>query len=208
MVEGHWFSLMSKLILSPKPLNFFFGLFWNVSVFLVLILITSCGTDKEKEEPDLKKSQSGDENKQDQGNLRFVSNDRNKEQILSDYEKPIVSYPAITSSESSSGEDGLIYRDGIETPFTGRIIDRFENGKVEMDSSYLEGQPHGTQLRYFQNGKPALEATFDNGRLSGIKSRWWESGLIREEEYWSDGNYRGRRLWDESGRLTKEEMLP
>lgn len=208
MVEGHWFSLMSKLILSPKPLNFFFGLFWNVSVFLVLILITSCGTDKEKEEPDLKKSQSEDENKQDQGNLRFVSNDRNKEQILSDYEKPIVSYPAITSSESSSGEDGLIYRDGIETPFTGRIIDRFENGKVEMDSSYLEGQPHGTQLRYFQNGKPALEATFDNGRLSGIKSRWWESGLIREEEYWSDGNYRGRRLWDESGRLTKEEMLP
>ena len=94
MVEGHWFSLMSKLILSPKPLNFFFGLFWNVSVFLVLILITSCGTDKEKEEPDLKKSQSEDENKQDQGNLRFVSNDRNKEQILSDYEKPIVSYPA------------------------------------------------------------------------------------------------------------------
>ena len=77
-----------------------------------------------------------------------------------------------------------------------------------MDSSYLEGQPHGTQLRYFQNGKPALEATFDNGRLSGIKSRWWESGLFREEEYWSDGNYRGRRLWDESGRLTKEEMLP
>ena len=208
MVEGHCFSLMSKLIFSPKPLNFFFSLFWNVSVFLVLILITSCGTDKEKEEPDLKKSQSGDENKQDQGNLRFVSNDRNKEQILSDYEKPIVSYPAITSSESSSGEDGLIYRDGIEAPFTGRIIDRFENGKVEMDSSYLEGQPHGTQLRYFQNGKPALEATFDNGRLSGIKSRWWESGLIREEEYWSDGNYRGRRLWDESGRLTKEEMLP
>jgi antitoxin component YwqK of YwqJK toxin-antitoxin module len=77
-----------------------------------------------------------------------------------------------------------------------------------MDSSYMEGQPHGMQVRYYDNGLPALEASFDQGRLSGIKSRWWENGLIREEEYWSEGKYRGRRLWDESGRLTKEEMLP
>jgi antitoxin component YwqK of YwqJK toxin-antitoxin module len=102
----------------------------------------------------------------------------------------------------------LVYRKGIETPFTGRIIDRFESGEIKMDSSYMEGQPHGMQVRYYDNGQPALEASFDQGRLSGIKSRWWENGLIREEEYWSEGKYRGRRLWDESGRLTKEEMLP
>ena len=70
--------------------------------------------------------------------------------------KPIVSYPAITSAESKLGEGGLVYRDGIETPFTGRIIDRFENGDIQMDSSYLEGQPHGVQVRYYKNGKPAL----------------------------------------------------
>ena len=63
------------------------------------------------------------------------------------------------------------------------------------------------QVRYYENGKPALEATFDNGRLSGIKSRWWDNGLLREEEYWSEGKYQGRRLWDEVGRLTKEELL-
>jgi antitoxin component YwqK of YwqJK toxin-antitoxin module len=141
-------------------------------------------------------------------NSRFISKDRNTVEILSDYEKPLVSYPAISSSESTSGEGGLVYRQGLEDPFTGRIIDRFDDGGVMMDSSYLNGLPHGIQIRYFESGNPALEATFDNGRLSGIKSRWWGNGLIREEEYWSEGNYRGRRLWDEAGRLIREEMLP
>jgi antitoxin component YwqK of YwqJK toxin-antitoxin module len=139
---------------------------------------------------------------------RFLSKDRKKEEILSDYKKPLISYPAITSKESKTGKDGMVYRDGLEDPLTGRIIDRFESGDIKMDASYLDGLPHGTQIRYFDGGVPALEATFDNGRLSGIKSRWWQNGLIREEEYWSEGNYRGRRLWDESGRLIREEILP
>ena len=91
--------------------------------------------------------------------------------------------------------------------FTGRIIDRFENGNIQMDSSYLEGTTPWNPVEVFSKRKPALEATFDNGRLSGIKTRWWESGLIREEEYWSDGNYRGRRLWDESGDLPKRRCF-
>ena len=29
--------------------------------------------------------------------------------------------------------------------------------------------------------------------------------MIKEEEYWDNGEYQGRRLWDENGRLIKEE---
>ena len=177
-------------------------------VTLLFSLLISCGPNQESgTESPVKPNKEA--NKQIESNsARFISKDRKKEEILADYDKPLVSYPAITSNESSTGTDGLVYREGIETPFTGRIIDRFESGEIKVDSSYLEGQPHGMQVRYYDNGKPALEATFDNGRLSGIKSRWWENGLIREEEYWSEVKYRGRRLWDESGRLTKEEILP
>ena len=201
-------SLMYSPTAFPKSNSSQASFAYAVCVFLALALLGACSTYEERTGGKVDENQSEKKESQDQKNLRFVSNDRKKEQILADYEKPIVSYPAITSTESKLGEGGLVYRDGIETPFTGRIIDRFESGDIQMDSSYLEGQPHGVQVRYYKNGKPALEATFDNGRLSGIKSRWWESGLIREEEYWSDGKYRGRRLWDESGRLTKEEMLP
>jgi hypothetical protein len=175
---------------------------------LIFPFLISCGSDQETETDSTVEPDKGAIEVNEGDSRRFISKDRKKEEILADYEKPLVSYPAISSDESGAGADGLVYREGIEIPFTGRIIDRFESGEIKMDSSYLEGQPHGMQVRYFDNGKPALEASFDNGKLSGIKSRWWQNGLIREEEYWSEGKYRGRRLWDESGRLTKEEILP
>ena len=176
---------------------------------VLILLLYSCGKDEKEagQIPQGKPVVPGQVEKERTSGL-FVSNDRKQADILSDYKKPLNSYPAITSNESKARKDGLIYRDGIETPFTGRIIDRFDDGAVMMDSSYLEGQPHGLQARYFKNGNPALEATFDKGTLSGIKSRWWENGLIREEEYWSEGRYRGRRLWDEVGRLIREEITP
>jgi antitoxin component YwqK of YwqJK toxin-antitoxin module len=53
-----------------------------------------------------------------------------------------------------------------------------------------------------------LQANFDQGVLAGVKSRWWPSGILREEAYWSEGKYIGRRLWDQTGRLIKEEIMP
>jgi antitoxin component YwqK of YwqJK toxin-antitoxin module len=53
-----------------------------------------------------------------------------------------------------------------------------------------------------------LEASFDQGVLVGVKSRWWPNSILREEAYWSEGRYIGRRLWDRTGRLIKEEIIP
>ena len=33
-------------------------------------------------------------------------------------------------------------------------------------------------------------------------------GKIREEEYWSEGEFFGRRLWDQEGRMIREELVP
>jgi antitoxin component YwqK of YwqJK toxin-antitoxin module len=138
----------------------------------------------------------------------FISEDRTEEEIMTDYEKPLRSYPTISRAESKTGKDGLLYRDGLEVPFTGRLIGRFEDGSVSMEASYKDGLPHGQQIRRFPGGSPALEAIFDHGILSGVKTKWWGQGIIREEEYWSEGQYRGRRLWDQEGRLLREEIVP
>jgi antitoxin component YwqK of YwqJK toxin-antitoxin module len=63
------------------------------------------------------------------------------------------------------------------------------------------------QVKFFEDGQRSLEAIFDKGILSGVKTRWWRNGLVREEEYWDDGKYNGRKLWDETGRLIREELL-
>lgn len=139
---------------------------------------------------------------------RFESKDRKEEEIIRDFQKPIQSYPSIGREEVEMLDGGTLFRKGIDRPYTGRILEKFEDGTVALESSYLDGLPHGQQLRRFRNGNIALEAIFDKGVLSGIKTKWWETGIVREEEYWSEGKFYGRRLWDESGRLVKEELVP
>jgi hypothetical protein len=137
----------------------------------------------------------------------FYSKDRTKKEIVEDFPKPVPSYPTIGRDDTETHEGGVLYRKNIDRPFTGRLVEKYHNGSISLEASYLDGLPHGQQLRRFENGKPALEAIFDFGVLSGIKTRWWESGGVREEEYWSEGKFFGRRLWDESGRIIREEMV-
>ena len=149
-----------------------------------------------------------DELTESTGSPRFESKDRKEEQIMQDFQKPLHSYPSIGQEEVEILNGGTLFRKGIDRPYTGRILEKYEDGSVALESSYLDGLPHGQQLRRFPNGNVALEAIFDNGVLSGIKTKWWESGIVREEEYWSEGKFFGRRLWDEAGRLLKEELVP
>lgn len=139
---------------------------------------------------------------------KFTSKDRTKPDIMKDFEKPLRTYPTIQSNEVEMDKNGLLYRKGLQNPFTGRLIELYKDGSLSVESSYLEGLPHGRQLRFFPDGNPALEAIFDNGILVGVKTKWWKNGKVREEEYWSEGEYRGRKMWDQFGRLSREELVP
>ena len=139
---------------------------------------------------------------------RFRSNDRTEEEIVNDFPKPVETYPLIEKEDVEILNGGILYRKNIDRPFTGRMLEKYDDGSIALESSYLDGLPHGQQLRRFENGKPALEAIFDQGVLSGVKTKWWENGKIREEEYWSGGEFFGRRLWDQEGRMIREELVP
>ena len=130
-----------------------------------------------------------------------------KNELLKDFDKPLSSYPLIDSTIAAYKKDGLLYRDDIQDPFTGRLIDKNKNGVDVLEVSFLHGQPHGQQIRRNDDGTIVMEAFFEHGTLSGIKTKWWPNGRIKEEEYWQNGNYKGRCIWDENGRLVKEERV-
>jgi antitoxin component YwqK of YwqJK toxin-antitoxin module len=140
---------------------------------------------------------------------RFVSKDREIEKIFSDFEKPVRSFPTIEQTETETMKNGRLYRKDLwEEPFTGTVVEHFSDGSLSLETSYYRGLPHGQQIRNFSSGQRALEANFDQGVLVGVKSRWWPHGQVREKAYWSEGKYIGRRLWDRTGRLIKEEIVP
>jgi hypothetical protein len=141
--------------------------------------------------------------------LTFIpGSDRDASEIMRDFGQPISTLPVMDSNQSVLGQDGKVYfPDGEGGLFTGKLRELYPDGRPAFESSYLEGVPHGNQLRWHESGHLALESLFEHGRLVGVKTRWWPDGRKREEEYWSDGRFRGRRLWDSLGRLTREELM-
>ncbi len=182
-----------------------------LSILLVTLFLCGCGSEEgvfpvETEENSVGEDVTREESVVDK---RFVSKDRGLDKIFADFEKPVESFPTISQDESVIQKNGRLYRkDILDTPFTGTLIENFPDGTRSLTTSYYRGLPHGHQLRNFPNGQRALEASFDQGVLVGVKSRWWPNSILREEAYWSEGRYIGRRLWDRTGRLIKEEVIP
>ena len=180
--------------------------------YILLFLLFGCG----EEGNDVKDTDSKAEDftkteveVKDYIDERLVSKDRKIEKILSDFGKPLNSYPTIFQDNTTIRKNGRLYRKNLlDEPFTGTVVENFSDGTLSLSTSYYRGLPHGQQIRNYPNGQRALVVNFDYGVLSGVKSRWWESGILREEAYWSEGNFLGRRLWDRTGLLIKEEIIP
>jgi hypothetical protein len=127
--------------------------------------------------------------------------------LLEGFPKPLSSYPLVEISNAKYGEDGLLYRNGIDLPFSGRIIQRNTQGIIILEASFLNGLPHGRHLRKYADGRVLMESFFDRGILSGRKTKWWKNGRESEIEYWENGHYSGKEVWDVDGRLLRAEMV-
>lgn len=132
-------------------------------------------------------------------------NKKIKGSILHQFEKPLHSFPKIELSMAEYGKDGLLYRKGVPGAFSGTVVNLDENKVALLEASFLQGQPHGAQLRRNKKGAVVMEALMNRGILTGVKTKWWDNGTVKEEEYWENGSYMGRSVWDEQGRLIKEE---
>jgi hypothetical protein len=134
----------------------------------------------------------------------FQSHDRSLIQLLNDFEKPLSFYPVIDLSEGEFRDDDLFYRRGMTTPFSGKAVLYNSEKQILSESIFRHGLPHGPQRTYFSNTIKSSETIYDQGVMSGIHSKWWSNGKLKEEEYWSKGNYFGGKSWDNTGRLIKQ----
>jgi hypothetical protein len=182
--------------------------------FVLFLGLLGCGSDEAEEVKPASPNPSpvsvvSYDPKPDVPDLTYIpGSDRDASEIMRDFGQPISTLPVMDSNQSVLGQDGKVYFPGGEgVLFTGKLRELYPDGRPAFESSYLEGVPHGNQLRWHESGHLALESLFEDGRLVGVKTRWWPDGRKREEEYWSDGRFRGRRLWDSLGRLTREELV-
>jgi len=178
-------------------------------LFFCMVIFASCTKEKDERDP-IPNSGSDQSNHAILPNLLETegggtSNQTILNRLLEAFDKPLRSYPLIASTMIQYKNGGIAYREQLDEPFTGRVEDRSEDGVTILQSSYLDGIPHGKHIRRFSDGVLAMETIYNRGVLIGVKKKWWENGTLKEEEYWNEGNYSGKTLWDRDGRIIRQE---
>lgn len=101
--------------------------------------------------------------------------------------------------------EGVFFRVGAATPFTGVVTDHFTGGPLKLRSAVVDGRLHGESSGWFTNGLPELREHFQHGLPHGLRTTWHPNGQKRSEGRLVAGQQHGLyRQWDENGTLVVE----
>ncbi len=103
--------------------------------------------------------------------------------------------------------DGLFYKEGTATPYTGPVLTFTKAGVKESREHYRQGRPDHTWERYWPNGKVKREQRFVDGQQT-LQRQWYEDGTLKEEIEMKGGVRCGKvRLWWPDGRLRRTSIV-
>lgn len=66
-------------------------------------------------------------------------------------------------------KNGIVYVENEKKPFTGKIISKYENGQMKMDSQYKDGKLEGIVREYYKDGQIQNEWNYKDNHLDGDK---------------------------------------
>ncbi len=112
-----------------------------------------------------------------------------------------------TLSELERVEGRLVFREsGI--PFTGLVLEHYEDGQVKSQTHLADGKPHGKSVAYFPDGQVQIRESYHKGISHGKRIERYESGTKKSERMIIDGVNHGRyRQWYVDGTLQSEVQL-
>ena len=70
------------------------------------------------------------------------------------------------------GSDTMVYVKGEDTPFTGRVVDKFPNNELREEMHVIDGRPHGAWTEWYADGKKQFEIIYDAGKMKSF--RLWD----------------------------------
>jgi antitoxin component YwqK of YwqJK toxin-antitoxin module len=119
----------------------------------------------------------------------------------------LISFPFFGFSQSTIQQSQLIEKNEImyfsDTPFTGKCVTLFNDGKTGIEGFYKNGKKDGEWIWYYANGIKKRSTFFRDGIKFGKSIFWYKTGIKKSEiTYENDKNIK-QLLWDEKGRLTK-----
>ncbi|MAY06162.1 MAG: hypothetical protein CMO72_03190 [Verrucomicrobiales bacterium] len=81
----------------------------------------------------------------------------------------------ISISKVEQKGDGLTYLKGSSKPFSGHVLEKYDDGANESLVVYEKGMAHGMSVLWWPNGRKSAEISFNKGEITS-KKRWDVNG--------------------------------
>ncbi len=131
--------------------------------------------------------------------------------ITKEYAKRPVELRNIPTVKQMERKSGKWYIKGSSTPYSGKFIDYYLNGKKQGEGvleagvleglrtvyntdgtksyyeNYINGIENGESKEYFQNGKLHQEGVYKNGKEDGLWKEWYSTGQIKRQTEFKEG---------------------
>jgi len=89
--------------------------------------------------------------------------------------------------------EGLAYNMNAETPFTGKVVDTFHTGQLQLQFAYKDGLKHGASTTWYTNGRIRTKCNYKNGVKDGMWIKFNQEGQAQMQKLYKDGKrVRGR----------------
>ena len=84
-------------------------------------------------------------------------------------------------------EDGLYYKTGAETAFTGDGLVYHPNGEKEQEGKIEAGKQTGPWKIWHANGQLHWKGSYKDGKKEGVWTRFDKEGVKAKESTWEEG---------------------
>ena len=90
-------------------------------------------------------------------------------------------------------KNGIAYKNGASTAYTGKVVSFYENGKQKEETMFSKGKMEGPFTNWNEYGLPVLKGEWLNGKKNGIWTEYYDIGTKEFEGEYMDNEESG--LW-------------
>lgn len=112
------------------------------------------------------------------------------------------SIKAIPTTKLMIRKNGTWYLKNSSTPYSGKFIDYYLNGKKQGEGTLFNGKLKGKRLMYHTNGNVSDEIEYENGLSNGTERRFYEDGTLMQKGEFKNGKEIGTwEMYHPNGQL-------
>ena len=136
----------------------------------------------------------------------------NLDKIIFIYTKEYIKRPleikTIPSTKQMKRINGKWHLDNSTTPYSGKFIDYYLNGKLQGEGVFKDGLVEGLRTVYYQDGTKQYYRNYSQGFENGDSKEYYPNGKIHQEGIYINGKEDGLwKEWHSSGKLKREILF-